>query len=190
VAFKEYDFDPQNLPQDLLVSIGLMTTSSAQTESCVEAAIAGCLGVDFEYGNAITTHMAAPQRDSALRAVAEIGIDDPDALDELDLLLDAINTAFSKRNAVVHHTWCRDPETGALFTVKETARGRVETNLIAMSVEQVKSDALFVYQAGMNLYSFLIGHGLLPPTPPPNRFRGHKSRAERKKRRDARLKKT
>jgi len=33
---KEYDFDPRNLPQDLLAAIGLMTTSAAQTESIVD----------------------------------------------------------------------------------------------------------------------------------------------------------
>jgi hypothetical protein len=70
--FKEYDFDPRNLPRDLLAAIGLMTSSAAQNEHCVEAAIAGCLGVDVEYGSAVTTHMTAPLRNSVLRSVAEI----------------------------------------------------------------------------------------------------------------------
>lgn len=180
---KIYDFDPHNLPSELLAVIGLMTASSAQTESCVESAIAGCLGIDAEYGKALTTHMSAPLRDSILRAVAEIKIDDLDALDELDSLLDAVNNAFAKRNGVVHHTWCRDPENGAIFTVKSTARGSLEMNLIPMTVDQVKSDALLVYNAGMDLWSFLLRHDLIPPTPPVHRLRAHKSKAERKKRR-------
>jgi len=183
-----YDFDPRNLPQELLAAIGLMTASAAQTESCVEDAIVGCLGVDFEYGIALTTHMAAPLRDSVLRSVAEIRIDNLDALDELDGLLDTINEGFIKRNAVVHHTWCRDPDTNAIFTVKETARARVESELLPMSINQVKSDAIFVYGAGMNLYSFLMRHNLLPPYPTTLRLRGHKSKAARKKRRAAMLK--
>jgi hypothetical protein len=187
-TFKEYDFDPRNLPHDLLAAIGLMTTSAAQTEDCVESAIAGCLGVDFEYGKAVTTHMTAPLRDSVLRSVAELKIDDLDALDELDQLLDNVNDANTKRNAVVHHAWCRDPETGAVFTHRETSRTRFESDLLPMSVDQVKSDALFVYEAGMALYSFLMAHKLLPPFPPEDRFRGHKSKAARKKRREAMLK--
>jgi hypothetical protein len=185
---KVYDFDPRNLPQDLLAAIGLMTASAAQTEICVQAGIAGCLGVDIEYGKAVTTHMAAPLRDSVLRAAAEIRINDLDALDELDQLLDAINDGYIKRNAIVHHSWCRDPDTGAVFTHKETSRARYESDLIPMSIDQVKSDALFVYSAGMSLYSFLMAHGLLPPFPPKDRFRGHKSKAARKKRREAKLK--
>jgi hypothetical protein len=59
---EHYDFDPRNLPQDLLAAIGLMTTSAAHTESCVDEAIAGCLGVDYEYGQAVTTHMTMPLR--------------------------------------------------------------------------------------------------------------------------------
>jgi hypothetical protein len=41
---------------------------------------------------------------------------------------------------------------------------------------KVKRDALFVYDAGMNLYAFLMMHKLLPPFPPDGRFRGHKAR--------------
>jgi hypothetical protein len=186
-AFKVYDFDPRNLPSDLLSAIGLMTASAAQTESCVEEAIAGCLGVDREYGQAVTTHMTAPLRDSVLRSVAEIKIDDLDALDKLDELLDAITAGYAKRNAVVHHAWCRDPDTGAIFTVKETSRSRVEIDLIAMSVDQVKGDALFVYEAGMALYSFLMERGLLSFAAPTNRARFHKSKTARKKRRESKL---
>jgi hypothetical protein len=185
---KIYDFDPRNLSQELLAAIGLMTTSAAQTEGCVEAAIAGCLKVDFEYGKAITTHMSVPLRDSVLRSVAEIKIDNLDTLDELDRLLDTINEAYAKRNAIVHHAWCRDPDTGAVFTHKETSRARFESDLIPMSVNQVKRDALFVYDAGMALYTFLIVQKLLPSFPPDGRFRGHKSKAARKKRREAILK--
>jgi hypothetical protein len=186
--FKEYDFDPRNLPQDMLAAIGLMTACAAQTESCVEAGIAGCLGIDFEYGKAITTHMASPLRDSALRATAEIRIDDLDALDELDRLLDRVSEAFAKRNAVVHNCWCRDPENGSVFTVKETARTRVQSDLIPMTVNQIKGDALFVYQAGMDLYVFLMAYKLLPPFPPYGRLRGHKSKAARKIIREGKLK--
>jgi len=178
---------PRNLPHDLLAAIGLMTTSSAQTEHCVQAAIAGCLGVDFEYGKAVTTHMTAPLRDSVLRSVAEIKIFSLDTLDELDKILDWVNEGYGKRNSIVHHPWCRDPETGAVFTHKETARTRLESDLVPMTVDQVKRDALFVYEAGMALYMFLMRHKLLPSAPP-DRPRGHKSKAARKKRREAMLK--
>jgi hypothetical protein len=184
-TFKEYDFNPYNLPQKLLAAIGLMTACAAQTESVIEEAIAGCLGVDSEYGRAATTHMTMPLRFSVLRSAAEIRIDDLDALDRLDSLLDAVDEAFNKRNAIVHHSWCRDPMSDAIFTVKETARTRLETNLLPMSVDAVERDAFFVYEAGMNLMGFLGEHSLIPPFPPADRVRGHKSKAARKKRREA-----
>jgi hypothetical protein len=183
-----YDFDPRNLPQDLLAAIGLMTASAAQTESCVESAIAGCLNVDFEYGKAVTTHMTAPLRDSVLRSVAEIRLDSLDALDELDQLLERVNEGYGKRNAIVHHTWCRNRKTDEVYTLKQTSRARYESDLIPMSVDHVKRDALFVYDAGMALYTFLMQQKLLPAFPPEGRVRGHKSKAARKKRREALLK--
>jgi hypothetical protein len=183
-TLEHYDFDPRNLPQDLLAAIGLMTTSAAHTESCVDEAIAGCLGVDYEYGQAVTTHMTMPLRFDVLRSAAEIRIDDLDALDELDDLLDRLKEAFGKRNAIVHHMWCRGQETGNIFMVKETARARVEVNSIPMSADQLKVDALFVYDAGMALFQFLKAHNLLPPFPTAPRPRWHKSKEERKKRRE------
>ncbi|MGJ0395213.1 MAG: hypothetical protein ACR65U_03145 [Methylocystis sp.] len=90
-----YDFAPHNLPQELLAAIGLMTASAAQTESIVESAIHGCLGIDFEYGMSVTTHMAMPQKFSALRSSAEIRIDDLDALDELDDIISDLEKALA-----------------------------------------------------------------------------------------------
>jgi hypothetical protein len=72
--------------------------------------------------------------------------------------------------------------------VEETARVRVEIKPIPTSAAQVKSDALFVYEAGITLFSFLKAHKLLPPFPATPRPRWHKSREERKKRRERKLK--
>jgi hypothetical protein len=184
---KVYDFDPNNLPQEILQAIGLMTTCAAQTESVVEMAIACFLDIDVEYGQAVTTHMAMPLRISALLASAEIRIDDLDVLDELDQIVDTIEDAFKRRNGVVHHNWCRDPETEQVFTVKDTARTRVETSLIPMAVDHIKSEAAFVYQAGMSLMTFLITQGFTQKLPPIERIRHHKSKAMRKKRRERKL---
>ena len=142
----------------------------------------GCLGVDAEYGAAVTTHMSAPLRFSVLKSVAEIRIDDLDILDELDEQLVELETAFNKRNDLVHNQWARNPDTGDVFTVKEKARTRYEMDLIPMSIDGVKSDALFIYQTGMNFMTFLMTNGLLPPVPS-GHPRSHKSKAVRKKRR-------
>lgn len=184
----ELDFSPYSLPPALLNAIGLVSTAAAQTENMVEELIAGCLGVDFEYGMAVTTHMAMPQRYSAVRAVAEIRLDDLDALDALDDLIDRVDKAFEHRNSVVHHQWCIEPKTGRLYIVKETARVRVETDVIEMKVNQVEEIALEIYKVGIDVFSFTKTHGLFPPRPPSSRLRDHKSRAARKKRREALLK--
>ena len=46
------------------------------------------------------------------------------------------------------------------------------------SVEKVREDAEFIYEAGMNLMSFLMSYSLLPITPP-LRPRGHKLKKAR-----------
>ena len=182
-SFRVYDWNPLNLPPNALAAIGRVTACYAQTERILQQAIAGCAGVDFEYGLAITTHMPMPLRLSVLRSVAEIRIDDLDALDELDDLLERFETATQKRNSVAHNDWCRDPETNALFTMKTTSRARLEGDLLPMSVDHIESDALFIYQIGLDIYVFLQKHGLIPPMPDVPRPRHHKSKAARKMRR-------
>ncbi len=178
-----YDFNPKNLPPELLQAIGLAVASFAQTEQFIQEAIAGCLGVDAEYGKAITTHMPMPLRMSVLRSVAEIRIDDLDVLDELDHHLEQLNKAIEMRNALAHNQWSTNPSTGEIFTVKEQARSRLTTDLIPMSIDSAKIDAAFVYRTGIAFYQFLGLRNLLPEIPPVHRPRGHKSQAARKKRR-------
>jgi hypothetical protein len=183
--YKEYDFNPYSLPSEMLEAIGLVTACHAQSELFLQDAIAGCAGLDFMYGRAITTHMAMPLRFDVLRSVAEIHIDDLDVLDELDGHLDRFDMAIKKRNAIAHNRWCRDPETGDLFTVKETARGSVQADLVQMTVEQVRADARLIYDVGLELFQFLRRHNLMPKIPDNARPRGHKNRTARKKRRKA-----
>jgi hypothetical protein len=180
------DFGPDSLPPGILQAIGLVVAASAQTEHTVEMAIGSFLNIDVEYASALTTHMAAPLRDQVARAIAEIRIDDLDALDQLDVVLDGINTAFAKRNAIVHNTWCIGPD-GRVFTVKTTARGRVESDLIEMTIDQVKADADLIREAGLALISFMIDYDFEATFPSGPRFRAHKSKAARKKRREAKL---
>ena len=176
-----YDFDPYNLPQDLLAAIGLMTAVSAQAERIVQMLIAGCLGLDMEFGIAVTTHMPAPLRDHVARAVAEIRLP-VEALDELDKLLDDLTLRQGKRNDVVHNSWLRHPDTEKAYYAKETARGTVSTTLVEVSVDQVKADAGALYAASMDLLRFVQRNSLIPAAPP-FRPRGHKLKAARKARR-------
>ena len=181
---KEYDFDPRNLPQDLLAAIGLAITCASQTESVLEMAIGGCLGLDSEYTLAASTHMTLPLKFSVLRSAAEIRIDSLDDLDQLDILLDNIDRALGKRHNLAHDGWCRDPHTSTLFRTKYVARTRLQGDLIPVTVDSVREDAKAIYDAGMALMTFLAIRHLMPPIPAQPRPREHKSKAARKKRRE------
>lgn len=185
--YVEYDFTPHNLPQNILTAIGLVATCSSQTEYALEAAIGACLGVTVEYAASVTSHMSAPMRDQTLRAAAEIRLDDLDALDELDRILDAVNAAFSKRNLYLHNMIGADPHR-KIFATSITARGTVDIDIVPLTAEIIRKDAMAIYEAGMNLISFMGKHKLTPKFPTQLRPRAHKTKAARKKRRKAMLK--
>jgi hypothetical protein len=182
IPSKEYDFDPHNLPDELLKAIGLAIACGAQTEAVISMGIGGCLGLDIEYAAATTTHMTLPLKFSIFRSAAEINIDDLDDLDELDRLLDAVDKALGKRHEIAHATWCRDPDSNELFRVKQVARTRLESDKIHANPKQVRADAEVIYTAGMDLMKFIGERGLVPRLPTTLRPRGHKSKAARKKR--------
>jgi hypothetical protein len=179
-----YDYDPRNLPQEAHAAIGLSVACSAQTEHFIEMAIGGALG-DAMYMTAVTTHMPMPLRFHVLRAAAEIRIDDLDDLDLLDEILDNIDKAMQKRNDVAHNIWCTHPDTQEIFTVKTTARGSVDTELIPMDIPAIKRDAAAIYAAGIKLLDFMIAKDLFPSLPAAFKSRIHKTKAARKKRRYA-----
>ena len=182
---KVYDFDPYKIPREILEAIGLVTACYAQTETMIQEAIAGCAGVDMEVGRALTTHMTAPLRIDVLRALAEITIDDLDALDQLDALIDQFNAAAKKRNGYAHHVWAVHPQTRKVLTINESARGTLKAEMTPVTVEQIRADALFIFEVGMKFMAFLQDHGLLSALRYDRPPRGHKTKAARKKRREA-----
>jgi len=160
-----------------------MAASAAQTEDIIEMAIAGILGIDGERGYAVTCHMSAPLRASVLKSAAEIRFDDPAILDELDLLLDRIKLTQGYRNDMLHGSWCRRPSDGAIFLVSQEARTHVEIKSRPVTVDEIELKADALYEAGIDLMSFLIDLNVVPETPR-ERKRGvntPKSRKARKK---------
>ena len=138
--------------------------------------------MDALYMTAVTTHMPMPLRFNTLKAAAEIRIENPDHLDELDTILDDVETAMNKRNAVAHGSWVTDPRTGKTYTQKTTARGSIDTEFSEMNVETIKKDALAIIKSGYDLLTFLKAKNLLPPVPSQRIDRSQRTKEARKKR--------
>ena len=106
-------------------------------------------------------------------------------------LLDAISAAAEKRNVVVHNSIVRHPETGELFSYRESARGSLQVSLQPVRVEEIEKDATLIYEAGMDLARFMILHGLVAPdrtrpirVPLNRRKKARQERIERRRRRE------
>jgi hypothetical protein len=159
------DFEPGKLPADFLAALGLLSASASHTDGVIEMAIAGMLGIDGEKGWAVTAHMPAPLRSSVLRSAAEISLPDGKALDELDVVLDAIKSATDARNKMVHGSWARIPSTGEVILVEQEARTHVKVSTRTVTADEVKGKAFALYDAGMDLMRFLMAHNRVPDLP-------------------------
>jgi hypothetical protein len=157
-----YDFDPNNLPPEMLRAIGLVVAASAQTESIVQQFIGAVLGIDEVETIAVTAHMSHPLKDDIARALIELNASRAEVVDMTDDLLDAINNAFEKRNVLVHNSFARHPETGEVFSHREKARGSTQIELKPIRVDEIEQDAALIYKVGMDLMSFMIVLGIKP----------------------------
>lgn len=182
-----YDFDPNNMPPDLLQAIGLMAMCAAQTENVMQDFIGAVLQIDNREAIALTAHMSAPLKDQVARALIELNGVSPAVVDVVDELLDAIRDAGAKRNVVVHNSLAMHPTTGEIFSYRQDVKGSTQVSLQPISVEEIKKDAAALYEAGIQLIQFMVMYGLAPTPrtrsvlPPMNRKK--KARAERIKRR-------
>lgn len=157
-----YDFDPRNLPPEMLRAVGLVATAASQTESITQDFISGLLGIDQFEGRALTTHMSAPLKDHIARAIAELNGPSMSEVDEIDDTLDRINAAIAKRNVIVHNALCRHPDTGEIFSFREQARGSLRISLQPVTAAEFEKDALLIYEAGMDLMRFMVSRGIAP----------------------------
>ena len=157
-----YDFDPHKLPPELLRAMGLVVAASAQTEAVVQDLIGGILNIDNIQTRSLTVHMSAPLKDQIVRSLSELDAPSVAEIDLIDELLDGINSAYSKRNAVVHNAIARHPETGETFSYRETSRGSLQISLQPIRASEVEKDAALIYDAGMSLMRYMIARGLLP----------------------------
>jgi hypothetical protein len=183
-----FDFDPRNLPPEILQAIGLAIACGAQTEACLDMAVGGALGIESHLTLALTAHMSLPLKISVLKSAAEFRLE-VDELDELDRLLEDINQAAGRRNGYAHDGWYTHPVTKEVFREKKNSRSRLEVESIKVSVDEIKADALTIYDAGMALMTFLDDNDLFPPHPIGGLApREHKSPAARKRRRQGSVK--
>lgn len=153
------EFDPFNLPYDLLAAIGLITACAAQTENIIEMAIGGIAGVDALTGWAITCHMPMPLRLSALRSLASIRLRDVALVQSLEDLISTIERAQGPRNRYVHGKF--GMLNGQIVLTNVQARTHLQSESTLMTVDQIKREAITLQMAGMELMRFLIDHNLL-----------------------------
>jgi hypothetical protein len=172
-----HDFDPRNIPADMLQAI----TCASFAEAIIDQALAGIMKTDVEVGSAIRAHMAMPLKFGILRSTAEIVVDNFDDLDELDEILEELQAALAKRNVYAHDQI--GIAKAQIFAVSTKARAGLEVDINPVTPAQVEQEGIRIYNAGIALFQFIGLRGLFASSPPPRIPRQQKTKAVRKKRR-------
>jgi hypothetical protein len=151
--FKVFDFDPHNLPPDILAALGLVIACSVQTENIVEDVIAGLFDLEIVPAKILTTNMNMQVRASALRTAAERRWGDTNTYNVFEKAVTRVEKAVGERNRLAHLTWQRDPDTGDVYTSKVKARTGLRVHMDKITADSIRAIAEEVYHAGLDLMS-------------------------------------
>jgi hypothetical protein len=157
-----FEFDPHKLPNDYLKAIGLVIVAANETESVLREFIGALLGIDNIESVALCTQMPFSLKNQIARALNELKASSASELDSLDDILDRIDQAMDRRNAIAHSSFPIHPDTGQVFRFKEKARGALSADLIEVSAEEIAEIAKEIHEAGLALISFMIERNLGP----------------------------
>lgn len=173
VDYIEYDYDPMNLPQDVLQAIGLVIACAADAESGLDEAIAGLIGTDYERGKAISSHMNMPVKFGAVRSLAQTRFSGVLELDAINGILGELERSLAARNRYAHGVWATQKHDKTPVLIESKARNGVEVNVRIVDVAEVIEIAKGIKAASLSLVSFLNGANFVPDFPPIDRPRGH-----------------
>ncbi len=155
-----HDFNPNSLPPEFLQAIGLMTAAASHTESVLVELIGGLLGADNIQSVSLSTNMSNHLKDEIIRTLAELDFPSVEELDQLDDLLNAIKSAFEKRNTIVHNSFLIHGTTKEVMSYRLKARGSLQVELKPISVSEVKEHASLMYTVGIDLMAFMVSRGI------------------------------
>jgi hypothetical protein len=154
-----YDFNPDSIPEEYLKAIGRIMLCAAQAEDSVRTAIGVFLKIDNIETLALTTQLSTPLKDKIIRAVAELNSASASMVDDLDDILDKINTGMEQRNAVAHRSLCKNPENNDILIWKERVSGSITLELKLITVEDLNGISDNLLAASHELTQFLARVG-------------------------------
>src|SRR5690606_29810176 len=143
-----FDYDPRNLPPELLKAVGLAITSWVQTENVIKQVIAGMLRLTFIQGLAVTTEMSNHHLLNALSTLADLEFDEHEQ-DLLAPLVKRLRKGCTARNELSHDQWYRHPKTNELFLRRDSAKGSIKISSVPRTVAEIEMAAAEIYQVGM-----------------------------------------
>lgn len=160
--YPQYDFDPRNLPSELLRAIGLNVVAATHSEQLLNDSIAGLLGTDVEKGIALNAHTSLPQRASIAISLAEIRFGEVDVVVEFEDIVTRLRDAISARHSAAHDTFVLQLPEKKVVRLSYQARTEVSVTKSEVSIAHLEAQALDIYEAGIALEVFMQRHRVLP----------------------------
>ena len=159
---KIYDFSPSNIPDKILIAIGRVALSSAQTESVLGDFIGTLLNIDLIESHVLTKDMSASTKIKNIRELIELNAAHAGIVDEVDELVDKIEEALKQRNTLLHSSIGVDEETYETFLLKSKSKKNSIGEVIKITPSEILKVAEEIEDSGLKLVAFMANNSLLP----------------------------
>jgi hypothetical protein len=155
------------IPDEYLTEIGRVTTRWAMLESVIDLCLTLLIGNrEFDVRSAIIfNHMAFPMRIDVMGALVSQLLPDYSGLAEFPTVHQLLKQAQEKRNLIAHSKWGVDEQTGQVTVSRLTARGKLKTSIVPISVAEITAAADLIAKAAHDLLVLVVNAGTtnIPP---------------------------
>lgn len=156
-----------DIPDEYLTEIGRVTTRWAMLESVIDLCLTLLSGNrEFDLRSAIIfNHMAFPMRLDVMGTLVDRLLPDYSGLSGFPTVLQSLKQAQEKRNSIAHSKWGVDEQTSQVHISRLTARGKLKTSIVPISVAEISAVADLIAKAVHDLYVLVVNAGTTNSAP-------------------------
>ena len=159
------DLDGWPLPDEYLVELGRISALWASLESLVGVCIGKLAGFNDPTDPKpfiLVNHTSFPQKLDILSTLCEQLAPEFPNLSDYPSVVSRIRAAQKARNRHLHNVLVHNPETGRVELAEASARGRLKTQVTAVTQADLRRGTVQIHEAQQGLYKLIFRRSLSP----------------------------
>lgn len=148
----------------ILEELGKVTVTWSLLEWSLRLILWKLSGIDDNTGIAISAHVNFPTLINSVKSLVRLNYSH-EAIDEINSILSEIDSAYAKRNVLIHSIWFRPEEINGNITFLKShikSRGKIIKEVNNITIEDIENISAEIINSGQRLISVAKKYDLWP----------------------------